>query len=793
VVMFKVWKERPVMAVHMHHLYYVKEGAIRHVNVDKNKEKVVVKLDGMKECELVSMEYNPTEHGILVNSCVKDSHAYQLFFIIEGSNLKPKIKKSPGRCCVWSTHNRFAHLDASSQLVVKNLENQNVNFGGFSTGFLLRKSEPKSVHKTPCCDTLYPGGQTGHVLMRDGDQVILYDIIKKRRVNSGKFARVKQVLWSQDRKLLAMFSKHQLWLCDHRLKVLQVFKSRYPVKSVAWCEDTNTLVYTTDKQLMYLMISGDNGVLATIPEPMYIAMVRQDKVVCIDRKASVKVININNTEYMFKAAVINSKEVEMMSLIHSGKVMGQSMLQFLRSSGRPDLALSFISDPLSRFSLAVEANNLSAAMDAAMILDTSQAWDTLANLALLNGDLTMAEASYQKGRAYTKLMFLYLISGQRYKLVKLARILRVKGDFSGVYQAHLLTGEKGKAAELLEFAGNHELAELMKCQEPGILEPPEPVCQGDLNWPLIVAEESVNISNKEVLVETYRDHIRDAVNNSNDDTIDDDNDNKCSMTNEFSHISPGVVPDLKDSVSKLHNEYKISNFEPFRQILLGYHVLCPRLPCSPSSPPVSLPPLITRHHLDHLLARAHTLTTAGKFSSAVEVYRTIMLTTTLSRESQGALVKLCADYIVTLSMEMERKKCGKSSPMEKIRQCQLAIFSTKYNLLPAHSVLLLRSAVSVCLRVGNPRSAMAMARVLLTLSTSTEVSRFARSVLLSQEHSEDTFPMDAIVNSKPVICGGDFIVLDGPVATCPLCCVQFGRAFCGHVCPVDRVARIGHL
>merc|ERR1719369_1704770 len=184
-------------------------------------------------------------------------------------------------------------------------------------------------------------------------------------------------MYTTERMLLAMFSKHQLWLCDQRLKVLQIFKSRSPVKSVAWCEETNTLMYTTEKQLMYLMLSGDNGVLATIPEPLYIAMVRQDKVVCIDRKASVKVMNINNTEYMFKAAVINRKEVEMMSLIHSGKVMGQSMLQFLRSAGRPDLALSFIGDPLSRFMLAVEANNLAAAMDAAMILDTSQAWDTL--------------------------------------------------------------------------------------------------------------------------------------------------------------------------------------------------------------------------------------------------------------------------------------------------------------------------------------------------------------------------------------------------------------------------------
>ena len=70
-------------------------------------------------------------------------------------------------------------------------------------------------------------------------------------------------------------------------------------------------------------------------------------------------------------------EVEMMSLINSGKVMGQSMLQFLRSAGRPELALSFIKDPMSRFCLALEPNNITAAMDAAKILDTAEAWDRL--------------------------------------------------------------------------------------------------------------------------------------------------------------------------------------------------------------------------------------------------------------------------------------------------------------------------------------------------------------------------------------------------------------------------------
>jgi len=813
VVLFKVWKERPAMAVHMHHLYYVKNGTIRHLNVDKNKEKVLVTLTGVKESQLVSLEYNPTEHGLIVNSCVKgNNHSYQLFFIIEGGNMKPKIKKSPGRCSVWATPNRFALLDTSSTMVVKNLDNQNVNFGGFSTGFLLPKSETKSVQKIPACDKLFPGGQAGHVILRDGDFIILYDIIKKRRLSSGQFVSVKHILWSQDKSLLAMFSKNHLWICDKNLKILQTVKSRNTVKSMAWCQYTSTLLYTTDNQLLYLLVSGDSGVVATIPEPLYIAMVRQDKVVCLNRQEQVKVLDINTAEYRFKAAVLDGKEAEILSWINSGKLMGQSMLQFLRSAGRPELSLSFIQDPLSRFCLAMESNNLSAALDAAKILDTSETWMNLANLAMLNGDLAMAELSYQKCRAYTKLMFLYLVSGQRDKLTKLARIMRVKGDFSGVYQIYLITGEKEDAVDLLEFGGQRQLADLMRSQNSAKLNPSEAVIEDWSNWAKVENVETRKISSKEVIKEAYRDQCRETLdtncgsngiledNNFEDfmekpSNIDPDPDSQSSSTLsatfQYKDITHGDAPDLEIVIASLHKKYNIVNFVPFKQILFNNHVTPPSLPCFPSLPPLPLPAPLSTFHLDTMLARAHSLTTAGKFTSALEQYRSTMLAATLAMDRQEKLIHMCADYSVTLAMEMERKKSGKSSPLEKIRQCQLAILATKFNLLPVHQVLLLRSAISVCLKVGNLLSAKALAKSLLSLSPSPEVSRFARSVLLNPTEPEDMFPMDAIVNTNPVICGGDFIVLDGLVARCPLCRAQFGQVYSGQLCPVDRVARIG--
>ena len=61
-------------------------------------------------------------------------------------------------------------------------------------------------------------------------------------------------------------------------------------------------------------------------------------------------------------------------LIASGKLLGQSQLSFLRDVGKPELAIMFIKDPQTRFGLALEANDLNAAYDAAKSLDFADSW-----------------------------------------------------------------------------------------------------------------------------------------------------------------------------------------------------------------------------------------------------------------------------------------------------------------------------------------------------------------------------------------------------------------------------------
>ena len=162
-----------------------------------------------------------------------------MFLLLDGvNNLKPKIKKSPGKSAVWVTKNRFVCLDSRNSLILKNLENQNVNFGGFSSGFLLPKSD-QEVTKTPVCDKIFPGDRDGTVLLWNSDTKVLtkYNMLKKKRVCSTTLpAGCKEVVWSGGGDWLAVIGKQEIRILSKaKFKCLASQKTRHKIKSGAWC------------------------------------------------------------------------------------------------------------------------------------------------------------------------------------------------------------------------------------------------------------------------------------------------------------------------------------------------------------------------------------------------------------------------------------------------------------------------------------------------------------------------------------------------------------------------------
>lgn len=101
------------------------------------------------------------------------------------------------------------------------------------------------------------------------------------------------------------------------------------------------------------------------------------------RSAQPKILTIDPTEYRFKLALINRRYDDVLNMVRSAKLVGQSIIAYLQKKGYPEIALHFVKDEKTRFGLALECGNLEIALESAKALDDKSCWDALGEAALL--------------------------------------------------------------------------------------------------------------------------------------------------------------------------------------------------------------------------------------------------------------------------------------------------------------------------------------------------------------------------------------------------------------------------
>ena len=128
----------------------------------------------------------------------------------------------------------------------------------------------------------------------------------------------------------------------------------------------------------------------------------------------------------------------------------ESIIAYLQKKGYPEVALYFVKDDKTRFSLALECGNIEIGLEAARTIDQPECWKKLAEAALLQGHHQIVEMCYQRTKNFEKLAFLYLILGNLEKLKKMTKIAEIRKDFSGQYQGNLLLGDIVEIAKVLQ-------------------------------------------------------------------------------------------------------------------------------------------------------------------------------------------------------------------------------------------------------------------------------------------------------------------------------------------------------
>ena len=78
-------------------------------------------------------------------------------------------------------------------------------------------------------------------------------------------------------------------------------------------------------------------------------------------------LQVDTTEYVFKLALMQRKFDQVLAMIKSSQLCGQSIIAYLQSKGFPEVALHFVQDERTRFMLAIECGNIEVALRSAQV------------------------------------------------------------------------------------------------------------------------------------------------------------------------------------------------------------------------------------------------------------------------------------------------------------------------------------------------------------------------------------------------------------------------------------------
>lgn len=202
-------------------------------------------------------------------------------------------------------------------------------------------------------------------------------------------------------------------------------------------------------------------------------------------------------------------------------------------------------------------------------------------------------------------------------------------------------------------------------------------------------------------------------------------------------------------------------------------------------------------------------TTEGSFDEAILIFRDVLNSVPLMALSSKAdlasaekLLAICAEYIIALSCDVEKRKAAAPE-----RQLELTLLMALPNLHPSHRVLTLRSAMALCFKTKNFLLAAFVARRFLKLCednpdlVEAEVVGQATKILAKSEKTgtnefaslkfEEALFHDE--NAANLIDCMDFKLLDRSQKSvcCPLTKARYAERHRGKQCRVSGTTEIG--
>jgi coatomer subunit alpha len=330
-MVFKLERERPACAVHQNMLFFVtKDKYVRSYDLNTSTESsnlISLRKLGNPWNPPRSLSYNPADRSVLVSSSV-DGGTYELInlpreggSVVDGND----SKKGTGTSTVWVARNRFAVFSKENQTIdIKDLNNS-----------VTRTIKPP---QTGVIDIHFGGA--GNLLLCTSTQVILYDVQKRETLAELTTPTVKYVYWNADGTEVALLGKHTITIATKNLEQICSIHETIRIKSAVWDDTVGVLLYSTLNHVKYLLPNpgvGDTGVIRTLSNTVYLIRVRGKTLTCLTRDGKVDTIAIDPTEYKFKVALAKKEYKEMVRVIKTSNLVGQSIISYIQKKGYPEV------------------------------------------------------------------------------------------------------------------------------------------------------------------------------------------------------------------------------------------------------------------------------------------------------------------------------------------------------------------------------------------------------------------------------------------------------------------------
>eukprot|EP00186_Timspurckia_oligopyrenoides_P004196 CAMPEP_0182445378 /NCGR_PEP_ID=MMETSP1172-20130603/3522_1 /TAXON_ID=708627 /ORGANISM="Timspurckia oligopyrenoides, Strain CCMP3278" /LENGTH=1243 /DNA_ID=CAMNT_0024641141 /DNA_START=159 /DNA_END=3889 /DNA_ORIENTATION=+ len=473
-VVFKLERERPPHSMTAGNLVYVKDKCIRSLDFDNGRDVSLLAIGapassggamsmigggGMSSLfgdstsaapsrtVARSMSYNAAE-GVVILNYDDDGGRYELYTIPKGGSgeVYAEPRRGAGSYGIFVGRNRFASLHATGTpptIVVRDFHNE------------VTKRIPVLL---PGADMMFAAG-SGYVLLRNEERVVLQDLQQRKIIAEVSASMTKYAVWSEDLRKVALLGKHTIVIASRKLESMATIHETIRVKSAVW-DDSGVLLYTTLNHLKYCLPNGDNGIVSTLENPIYITRVRGPAVCYLDREGNPGIMPIDPTEYTFKLLLLRKRYDDVRRMISENRLSGQAIISYLHKNGFPEVALHFVRDERTRFALAIDSGAIDVALSSAQALNDPDAWKKLADEALRQGNVEIVEMCFQKTKNLERLAFLYMLTGNFEKLSKMDKIADASGNYMARFQILMFLCDFEGMAKVLAECGQGPLAKL---------------------------------------------------------------------------------------------------------------------------------------------------------------------------------------------------------------------------------------------------------------------------------------------------------------------------------------------